>query len=125
MQGRAQILVAEDDADVRRMLEQLLGTLGDVTACVDGQAAFEAMQGGLRPDVLVTDVMMPRLDGVALARAMKNVPQLHNVPVVMLTARTGPRDVIAGINAGARFYVTKPFKTDELLNKVKKALGPR
>lgn len=110
---------------MRRMLEQLLGTLGDVTACMDGQAALDAMQGGLRPDVLVTDVMMPRMDGVALARAMKNVPHLHNVPVVMLTARTGPRDVIAGINAGARFYVTKPFKTDELLNKVKKALGPR
>lgn len=125
MQGRAQILVAEDDTDVRRMLEQLLGTLGDVTACTDGQAALDAMKGGLRPDVLVTDVMMPRMDGVALARNMKMLPQLSNVPVVMLTARTGPRDVIAGINAGARFYVTKPFKTDELLNKVKKALGPR
>ncbi len=107
------------------MLEQLLGTLGDVTACVDGQQALDTMQNGLRPDVLVTDVMMPRMDGVALARAMKAVPQLQNVPVVMLTARTGPRDVIAGINAGARFYVTKPFKTDELLSKVKKALGPR
>lgn len=125
MKPRAQILVAEDDDDVRRMLQQLLGTLGDVTACADGREAYDAMAGGYRPDVLVTDVMMPRMDGVALARAMKSAPQLQNVPVVMLTARTGPRDVIAGINAGARFYVTKPFKAEELLSKVKKALGPR
>lgn len=69
--------------------------------------------------------MMPRMDGLTLAKQLKGDPRLGHVPVVMLTARTGPRDVIAGINAGARFYVTKPFKTDELLTKVRKALGQR
>ena len=98
--------------------------IGDVVTAVDGQDALEKARAG-RPDVVVTDVMMPRMDGFTLAKQMKATPELANVPVVMLTARTGPRDVIAGINAGARFYVTKPFKTDELVAKVRKALGPK
>jgi DNA-binding response OmpR family regulator len=65
------------------------------------------------------------MDGLTLAKQLKLDPHLARVPVVMLTARTGPRDVIAGINAGARFYVTKPFKTEELILKVRKALGQR
>jgi len=95
-----------------------------VTA-IDGQDALEKARSGPPPDVIVTDVMMPRMDGIALARQLKTEPRLAQVPVVMLTAKTGPRDVIAGINAGARFYVTKPFKTEELIAKVRKALGHR
>ena len=121
--GRPRILVAEDDPEVLKMLEHVMRTIGEVVACRDGQEAWERAQSGPRPDVVVTDLMMPRMDGLSLAKQLKSVPTLANVPVVMLTARTGPRDVIAGINAGARFYVTKPFKTDELIKKVKKALG--
>ena len=119
------ILVAEDDPDVLRMLEHVMRSLGDVISCRDGQEAWERANEGPPPDVVVTDIMMPRMDGLALSRKLKSVPQLAKVPVVMLTAKTGPRDVIAGINAGARFYVTKPFKTEELLGKVRKALGRR
>ncbi|MGF1466091.1 MAG: response regulator [Sandaracinaceae bacterium] len=121
--NRPRILVAEDDPDVLRMLEQIMSVLGDVVPAVDGQDALEKAVSGPPPDVVVTDVMMPRMDGLTLARQLKANPQLSRVPVVMLTARTGPRDVIAGINAGARFYVTKPFKTDELMSKVRRALG--
>ncbi|MBZ0122145.1 MAG: response regulator [Sandaracinaceae bacterium] len=121
--GRPLILVAEDDPDVLRMLETILRTIGEVTTARDGQEAFELASAGPTPDLIVTDIMMPRMDGLALARTLKADARLSRVPVVMLTARTGPRDVIAGINAGARFYVTKPFKTDELLSKVRKALG--
>lgn len=121
--GRPRILVAEDDPEVLKMLEHVMKTLGDVVACKDGQDAWEQAQSGPRPDVVVTDLMMPRMDGLSLAKHLKSVPKLSTVPVVMLTAKTGPRDVIAGINAGARFYVTKPFKTEELVSKVRKALG--
>lgn len=98
--------------------------LGDVVTAVDGQDALEKARSRT-PDVVVTDLMMPRMDGLTLAKQLKHDPHLARVPVVMLTARTGPRDVIAGINAGARFYVTKPFKTEELILKVRKALGQR
>ena len=106
------------------MLEHILRAIGDVVTAVDGQDALEKAQAGdAPPSVVVTDLMMPRMDGLTLARQMKLDQRLATVPVVMLTARTAPRDVIAGINAGARFYVTKPFKTDELVAKVRKALG--
>jgi DNA-binding response OmpR family regulator len=120
--SRPRILVAEDDPDLLRMLEQLMGAIGDVMPAVDGQDALEKALA-TPPDVVITDVMMPRMDGLTLSKQLKSDPRLSRVPVVMLTARTGPRDVIAGINAGARYYVTKPFKTEELVSKVKKALG--
>ena len=120
---RPRILVAEDDPDLLKMLQHLLASEGEVVIAKDGLEALRIAKAGPAPDVLVTDVMMPGMDGLMLARSLKNEPQLARVPVVMLTARTGPRDVIAGINAGARFYVTKPFKADELLAKVQKALG--
>ena len=98
--------------------------LGDVVTAFDGQDALEKAQA-MRPDVIVTDVMMPRMDGLTFAKQLKSNPSLATVPVVILTAKTGPRDVISGINAGARFYVTKPFKTDDLVAKVRKALGSK
>lgn len=123
--GRPRILVAEDDPDLLKMLEHVMRALGDVVTAVDGQDALEKARAGPVPDVIVTDLMMPRLDGFGLAKQLKSDPRLTHVPVVMLTAKTGPRDVIAGINAGARFYVTKPFKTEDLVAKVRKALGHR
>jgi CheY-like chemotaxis protein len=125
MTSRPRILVAEDDPDLLKMLEVVMRSIGDVVTAVDGQDALEKARTGPAPDVIVTDLMMPRMDGLALAKQLKTLPALSRVPVVMLTARTGARDVIAGINAGARFYVTKPFKTEELLVKVRKALGQR
>lgn len=119
---RPKILVVEDEADLRRMLSQMLALVGDVTLAVDGVDALERLTGGFVPDVIVTDLMMPRMDGLTLATKLKTHPSLSRVPVVMLTAKTGAKDVIAGINAGARHYVTKPFKTDELVGKVRKAL---
>lgn len=106
------------------MLAHVMKAIGDVVTAIDGRDALEKAQES-RPDVVVTDLMMPHMDGITLAKAMKADPDLSSVPVVMLTAKTRPRDVIDGINAGARFYVTKPFKTDELVAKVRKALGSR
>ncbi len=107
------------------MLQYVLGTIGDVTLAVDGVDAYERLMGGFVPDVIVTDLMMPRMDGLTLANKLKGHPELARVPLVMLTAKTNARDVIAGINAGARHYVTKPFKTDELVAKVRKALAQK
>lgn len=122
---RPKILVVEDEEDVRRMLGLILAQVGEVTTAVDGEDAYARLTGGFLPDVIVTDLMMPRMDGLTLATKLRAHPGLARVPVVMLTAKTSARDVIAGINAGARHYVTKPFKTEELVGKVRKALASR
>lgn len=113
----------EDEEDVRAMVSRILSTFGDVTTARDGNEALAILGAGAAPDIIVTDLMMPRMDGLSLAKELKKVPHLARVPLVMLTARSRPGDMIEGINAGARSYVTKPFKAEDLVAKVKKALG--
>lgn len=122
---RWKILVVEDDGDLLPMIKSMLQSLGEVTLANDGQEALDLIRHGLKPDVIVTDVMMPRVDGVTLAKTLKKQPELAAIPLVMLTAKSGPLDMVTGINAGARHYVTKPFKASELVDKVKKALQHR
>lgn len=117
------ILVVEDEADLLQMIKTMLQSVGEVTLARDGKEALELLKSGFKPDVIVTDLMMPRMDGLTLAKTLKGDPNAGNIPVVMLTAKSGPMDMITGINAGARHYVTKPFKAAELIDKVKKALN--
>jgi CheY-like chemotaxis protein len=119
------ILVVEDDADLLVMIKTMLQAVGEVTLARDGQDALDLLKNGFRPDVIVTDLMMPRMDGLTLAKTLKGDPNVGNIPLVMLTAKSGPMDMITGINAGARHYVTKPFKAADLIDKVKKALNSR
>jgi CheY-like chemotaxis protein len=117
------ILVVEDDEALRRMLSRILDELGEVRAFADGAEALAALAHDPLPKLVVTDVMMPNVDGLELARRVKADDRTKRIPIVMLTAKQAPRDVIEGVNAGARIYVTKPFKVDELRAKVKKAIG--
>jgi CheY-like chemotaxis protein len=119
------ILVVEDDADLLQMIKTMLQVVGEITLARDGQEALDLLKSGFRPNVIVTDLMMPRVDGLTLAKMLKNDPNVGNIPLVMLTAKSGPMDMITGINAGARHYVTKPFKAADLIDKVKKALISR
>lgn len=119
------ILVVEDDNDLLQMIKTMLQAVGEITLARDGQEALDLLKSGFRPNVIVTDLMMPRMDGLTLAKTLKNDPNVGNIPVVMLTAKSGPMDMITGINAGARHYVTKPFKAADLIDKVKKALIAR
>jgi CheY-like chemotaxis protein len=119
------ILVVEDDADLLQMIKTMLQTVGEVTLARDGREALDILKSGFKPNVIVTDLMMPRLDGLALAKTLKTDPNINTIPLVMLTAKAQPMDMITGINAGARHYVTKPFKAADLIDKVKKALASR
>ncbi len=119
------ILVVEDDGDLLHMIKTMLQSVGEITLAKDGQDALDLLKSGFRPDVIVTDLMMPRMDGLTLAKTLKGDPNIGNIPLVMLTAKSGPMDMITGINAGARHYVTKPFKAADLIDKVKKALMAR
>jgi DNA-binding response OmpR family regulator len=121
--SKPRIMIVEDDQDLLRMMQRMLTSIGEVAIAGDGEQALKLLRSGAHPDLLITDWMMPRKDGLTLVREMKQDSALKRIPVVLLTAKTGPRDVIAGINSGARHYLTKPFKPDELIAKVKKVLG--
>ena len=117
------VLVVEDDDALRKMLGHVLGELAEVHLAVDGMDALAWLRdSNVVPDLVVSDVMMPRLDGLALAQRLKMDARLSKVPVIFLTAKSTPKDVIAGIQAGARHYLPKPFQRLELLDKVKKVL---
>ena len=100
--SRPRILVVEDDEHLLRMMHRLLSSMADVAMAADGEHAMQILQKGPPPRWLITDWMMPRKDGLTLVKEMKAHERLKNIPVVLLTAKTAPRDVIAGINSGAR-----------------------
>ena len=114
---RARILWADDNADMREYVSRLLGGRFDVQAVADGQAALEAAHAN-PPDLVLSDVMMPRLDGFGLLRALRADPQLREVPIILLSARAGEESRIEGMEAGADDYLIKPFSARELVARV-------
>jgi len=115
---RARIVLADDNADIRSYMTRLLGKHWDVTAVADGQAALDAAREH-RPDLIVTDLMMPRLDGFGLLRAIREDARLKTTPVILLTARAGQESTVEGFAAGADDYVLKPFSARELVARVR------
>jgi len=111
------VLVADDNADMRAYIGRLLGAHWDVETEADGNAAIEAIRRN-RPDIVVTDAMMPGLDGFGLLAAIRNDPDLLGLPVIMLSARAGEEARIEGLDAGADYYLTKPFSARELVAQV-------
>jgi DNA-binding response OmpR family regulator len=91
---------------------------------VDGQEAFE-LATERTPDLMVLDVMMPRLDGYELTRRVREQDSLRSVPVILLTARSQETDVGRGFDVGADDYLKKPFNPDELVARVRAVLGRR
>jgi signal transduction histidine kinase/DNA-binding response OmpR family regulator len=117
------VLLADDNADMRQYLERLLTQNGyDVTVVADGIAALEAARER-KPDLVVTDVMMPRLDGFGLLREFRADPKLATVPIIVLSARAGEEARIEGMQAGATDYLVKPFSARELVARVQASLG--
>jgi CheY-like chemotaxis protein len=112
------VVVVDDDPAIRNMLVRALGTKYTVYEADDGMTARQILELIPAPDALVCDIMMPRLDGLGLAKALRKDPSLQRVPILFLTARDSALDVVGGINAGARHYVTKPFKIADVLAKV-------
>jgi DNA-binding response OmpR family regulator len=118
----ARILVADDDVDIRELVEFKLSTLGHVVVTVgDGAAAIDACQSD-RPDLAVLDVMMPGVSGLDAIRAIRADPALADLPVILLTARAQESDVETGFESGADDYITKPFSPRELASRVEALL---
>ncbi len=117
--GAPVVMVVDDDPDIRAMIVRALGLTHTVYEASDGMEARAVLEVIPVPDAIVCDIMMPRLDGLTLAQHLRKDKALKRVPILFLTAKSGALDVIAGINVGARHYVTKPFKVADLVSKVK------
>ncbi len=113
----ANILVVDDNADMREYLTRLLREHYDVTAAGDGAAALAAVEKRV-PDLVLADVMMPRLDGLQLLKALRTDERTRNLPVILLSARAGEEAKVEGIESGADDYLVKPFTARELLARV-------
>ena len=111
------ILVADDNTDMREYVARLLGARWTVETVSDGVAALESIQKH-RPTLVITDVMMPRMDGFELLREIRRDPATRRIPVVMLSARAGEESRIEGLEAGADDYIVKPFTARELVARV-------
>ncbi|WP_051710292.1 ATP-binding protein [Andreprevotia chitinilytica] len=118
----ARILVADDNADMRAYLTRILSARWRVDVAEDGGLAL-ALARANRPDLILSDVMMPRMDGIALLRELRADAQTRDIPVVLLSARAGEESLLEGIGTGADDYLVKPFSARELLARVQTHLG--
>ena len=110
MSGLRRVMCVEDDADIRTILELSLGTVGgfSVRCCADGREALAAVPG-FRPELVLLDVMMPGLSGPETMALLRELPEMHGVPVVFLTAKAMPDELEQLLQLGATGLIVKPF----------------
>lgn len=119
------ILVADDDRVVRRIVTAKLSGLGyEIIEAYDGQEALEKLENGVIPSVVITDQLMPRMNGLQLVREIRKSknPVVSRLPVIMLTSKGSELNVIEGLETGLDDYVIKPFSPDELAARVRTVL---
>jgi DNA-binding response OmpR family regulator len=121
---RPKVLLVEDHADMRAYLRKHLAPHYEILEAGRGDTGLELARAQM-PDVIVADIMMPGLDGYALCRALKSDPETDFIPVILLTARTGLRSRLDGLEGGADDYLTKPFEPAELLLRIRNLLRAR
>lgn len=118
----ARILLADDNADMQDYVKRLLSQRYTVETVADGVAAIRAIKQN-PPDLVLSDVMMPRMDGFELLQTLRANPQTRDIPIILLSARSGEESRIEGLAAGADDYLTKPFSARELLARVEANLS--
>jgi two-component system, OmpR family, alkaline phosphatase synthesis response regulator PhoP len=117
------ILAVDDDDRIRRLVQFNLQRAGyRVSAAADGLEALEQI-GQEKPDLVLLDINMPRLDGIELLRRLRADPDTAALPVILLTAKAQDEDILEGKRSGADYYLTKPFSPVELLSVIREALG--
>jgi DNA-binding response OmpR family regulator len=118
---KTHILFAEDELALAHIVRESLEVDGfNVTLCANGEQALQNYKSH-KPDILVLDVMMPKMDGFEVARRIRETDKL--TPIIFLTARSQPKDVVAGFELGANDYLKKPFSVEELVIRVKVLLS--
>jgi twitching motility two-component system response regulator PilG len=120
---RNRILVVEDEESLLKLESILLSSKGYcVTGVMDGRAALEEVKAN-KPDLVILDIMLPEMDGFEVCRRIKGDPELSHIPVLMLTAKKNSQDLDRGQMAGCDAYITKPFKSAKVLDKVQELLN--
>lgn len=117
-ESRMKIVLADDNADMRAYVQRLLSAHYEVIAVKDGQEALAAVAQS-RPDLVLSDVMMPNLDGFGLLKALRSDKKLADIPIILLSARAGEEARVEGLQSGADDYLIKPFSAPELLARVR------
>lgn len=121
------LLIVEDNADVRKYISMIFENRYKIMEAEDGEEglkkAFESSTGG--PDLIITDIMMPKMDGFQLCSKLKTDSRTSHIPVIMLTAKATMEDKISGLEIGADEYIMKPFEADELKARIKNLLEQR
>lgn len=118
------ILIVDDEPNIVISLEYLMRREGyEVAVAGDGEAALQAAAATPPPDLVVLDVMLPRLNGFEVCRRLRADPRLARLRILMLTARGGEAEVARGTELGADAYVTKPFSTRELMDRIRALLA--
>lgn len=116
------ILLVDDELDIRKVVQARLQSAGyEVIIAVDGSRALELAKSE-RPDLIVLDLRLPKLDGFEVCRQLKYDPLYQSIPILMLTARSTDRDIQYGMLLGADGYITKPFDGEQLLARVTELL---
>lgn len=115
--SKRRIVLAEDNSDMRDYLKRLLGESYDVVAVADGRSALDAIRLN-KPDLLLSDVMMPVMDGVELVKTIRSDKDLKTLQIILLSARSGEEDRMYGIELGADDYLVKPFSSKELFTRI-------
>lgn len=119
------ILVVDDEPDVNSLLVLLLQTQGyNVISAADGQEALEKARGQ-NPDLILLDVMLPKMDGYKVARMLKFDENYSHIPIIMLTAKVQDKDKQTGLETGADMYITKPFEPSDIIEKIKQSLAKK
>lgn len=118
--GMKKILVVEDSPSISAMVQDELGEAGyEVFVANNGFEALRDLES-IQPDLIITDIMMPKVDGLELCQAMKNRLETKGIPFILFSSRFDESTVTRGREIGARFFIAKPFKMDTLLSAVKK-----
>jgi|UniRef100_A0A7V5XZ24 two-component system alkaline phosphatase synthesis response regulator PhoP len=125
MENKHKILLVEDEENLREILKYQLENAGyQVYTAADGMEALNLARK-YKVDLIILDLMLPKLDGFTVCRLLKFSEQYKKIPLIMITARTNPEDKERGLGMGADFYLTKPLNKEELLEKIAELLKPK
>ena len=102
------ILIADDEPHILNLLNMILKPKYDIIACEDGEQVLRALKTA-KPDLLILDVMMPKVNGFEICEKLKKNPLTKNLKIAILSAKAGEKDIIEGLRLGADYYLTKPF----------------
>ena len=120
---KKKILVVEDEESLLKLQSILLTIRGyTVEGAMDGQAALEAVET-MNPDLILLDIMLPKIDGLEVCRQVKTNVATRHIPIIMLTAKKSKEDLVMGEQAGADMYITKPYKLSMVIENIQRLLS--